>query len=70
MLEGLSAEEAKFLNDVYESNNLICTESLMALNTKITNEFSSERLGFRENMAYVMCMSLAQLADIKKSWSL
>ncbi len=63
-------EEAKFLNDVYESNNLICTESLMALNTKITNEFSSERLGFRENMAYVMCMSLAQLADIKKSWSL
>lgn len=63
-------EEAKFLNDVSGSNSLICKESLMALNGKITNEFSSERLGFRENMAYIMCMALAQLADVKKSWSL
>ena len=63
-------EEAKFLNDVSGSNSFICKESLMALNGKITNEFSSERLGFRENMAYIMCMSLAQLADVKKSWSL
>jgi hypothetical protein len=64
------SEEAKFLNDVSGSNSLICKESLMALNRKITNEFSSERLGFRENMAYIMCMSLVQLADVKKSWSL
>jgi len=63
-------EQAIFLNDSCGSTGLICKESLMALNSKITNEFSSERLGFRENMAYVMCMSLTQLADLKKSWSL
>tara|TARA_Y100000022_G_scaffold74814_1_gene64437 strand:- start:2771 stop:4699 length:1929 start_codon:yes stop_codon:yes gene_type:complete len=63
-------EEAMFLNDNCRSSSFICDESLMALNSKITNQFSSERLGFRENMAYIMCMSLVQLADIKKSWSL
>lgn len=63
-------KEAEFLNDTSVSNDLIHLKNLQALNEKIKNKFSSERLGFRENMSYVMCMSLAQLTDLKKSWSL
>ena len=61
--------EAEFLEDVSSSVDVINHENLRLLNSKITNEYSSDRLGFRENMAYVMCMSAAQLSDLKVSWS-
>jgi hypothetical protein len=63
------SREAEFLNDFTASSNLINRENLFALNSKITNKFSSERLGFRENMSYIMCMSMAYLCDLKLTWS-
>ena len=64
-----ASREAEFLNDFTASSNLINRENLFALNSKITNKFSSERLGFRENMSYIMCMSMAHLCDLKLTWS-
>lgn len=63
------SSEAEFLDDFAASGNLINHKNLYALNSKITNQFSSERLGFRENMSYVMCMSMAHLNDLKFMWS-
>ena len=60
---------AELLNDYADSMNLINGENLRSLNLKITNEFSSERLGFRENMSYIMCLSLAHLSELKSGWS-
>ena len=61
--------EAEFLEEVSSSVHVINHDNLKSLESKITNEYSSDRLGFRENMAYVMCMSAAQLSDLKISWS-
>ena len=63
------SRESEFLNDFAASSDLINSENLFALNSKITNKFSSERLGFRENMSYIMCMSMAHLYDLKLVWS-
>ena len=63
------SREAEFLDDFAASSDLVNHQNLYALNSKITNKFSSERLGFRENMSYIMCMSMAHLSDIKLMWS-
>ena len=63
------SDEAIFLNDTSKDVDLINRKNLLNLNKKITNKFSSNRLGFRENMAYIMCMSAAHLSDISKKWN-
>ncbi len=63
------SDEAIFLNDTSKNLDLINHKNLLNLNEKITNKFSSDRLGFRENMAYIMCMSAAHLSDISKEWN-
>lgn len=63
------SDEAIFLNDASKNIDIINKKNLLNLNKKITNKYSSERLGFRENMAYIMCMSAAQLVDLSKKWN-
>lgn len=60
---------AKFLVDSLPRIDLIQKAHLESLIRKIKNQYSSERLGFRENMAYIMCQSIANLNEVKKSWS-
>ena len=64
-----TSDEAIFLNDTSKDIDIINQKNLLNLNKKITNEYSSNRLGFRENMAYIMCMSAAQLSDVSKKWN-
>ena len=64
-----TSDEAIFLNDISKDIDIINHKNLLNLNKKIINEYSSNRLGFRENMAYIMCMSAAQLSDVSKKWS-
>ena len=63
------SDEAIFLNDTAKKVDIINHKNLLNLNRKITNKFSSDRLGFRENMAYIMSMSAAHLLDIAKEWN-
>ena len=63
------SDEAIFLNDTSKDIDIINKVNLLNLNKKITNKYSSDRLGFRENMAYIMCMSAAQLSDVSKKWN-
>ena len=63
------SDEAIFLNDTAKKVDIINYKNLLNLNKKITNKFSSDRLGFRENMAYIMSMSAAHLLDITKEWN-
>ena len=63
------SDEAIFLNDTAKKVDIINHKNLLNLNRKITNKFSSDRLGFRENMAYIMSMSAAHLLDITKEWN-
>ncbi len=63
------SDEAIFLNDTSKNIDIINHKNLLSLNKKITDKFSSNRLGFRENMAYIMCMSAAHLSDISKKWN-
>ena len=62
-------EESMFLNEVAPALDVLNHQNLKNLNEKISNEFSSDRLGFRENMAYIMSMSAAHLSDISKGWN-
>lgn len=65
---GYISNEAVFLNDTVKDLSFINKDALNGLIKKITNEFSSERLSFRENMVYVMCMSAAHLDKLSKEW--
>ncbi len=56
-----SAEE---LADNYDNIDLINKNAFISLEKKIVNEFSSKRLGFRENMAYIMAQSIVGLNKI------
>ena len=60
--------EAELLTKKAVSIDILNHKNLSNLELKISNEYSSERLGFRENMSYMMCLSTAHLNELKKKW--
>lgn len=63
------SDEAQDLNERLDEFSIIRKKEFQGLNAKISNEHSSSRLGFRENMAYIMAMSYKCLSDSQKFWS-
>ena len=61
-----STEQAEKLRDNLNSLNLINRENFFSLEEKIKMEGSSQRLGFRENMGYVICQSYLELEEMNK----
>ena len=67
--ENHSSQAAEFLDEELDSLTHINASRIRSLEKKIKHPFSSSRLGFRENMSYVMTLSYAYLNKYSKEWS-
>ncbi len=65
---GYISNSAKELKESISNLSLIKSNSYLSLETKICNPYSSERLGFRENMSYILMQSYNNLSNCSNEW--